>query len=108
MSVPVRRNQKKHRKTRSPYFNRSQRSILETVDTGQPGIEEKPSFEDWLDEIVYPGDWLGQYPFEDSLGERLLGDVALRRLDTREDTESEPDEDDIDFYPGGDDPDGIC
>jgi hypothetical protein len=74
MAVPQKRNQKKTRgRSRQPYASQSRRF---TLDRYLVSLEEQPTFEEWLDEIEYPGDWLEEYANMPTFGERLL---SMRR-----------------------------
>ena len=69
MAVPQQRNQKKTRRRRSTGHTVRQRRFL----LDNPIEEHKPDFEDWLDEIRSPGDWLeNEYLEEPTFEDRLL------------------------------------
>lgn len=99
MAVPQGRNQKKsRRRTRQPYSSRLKPF---TLDKHSVSLEEKPTFEEWLDEIEYPGDWLEEYPYMPRLEDRLLDMHRGRLLDRYADTndyDSDIGNDFDDFY----------
>ena len=84
MTIPQRRNQKKH-KGRPRSIARAYRPyrgvpLLRGDEYGRPAIEETCddelaglSFEERLMSIRRPGDWLAQVPYMPTLGDRLLG-----------------------------------
>ena len=78
MAVPQKRNDKKtRRRPRQPYSSRSRPFILDKYPVS---LDEKPTFEEWLDEIEYPGDWLEEYPYMPRLEDRLLNMHSGRLL----------------------------
>ena len=78
MAVPQRRNEKKsRRRPRQPYASRSRPF---TLDRYPVSLDEQPTFEEWLDEIVYPGDWLEEYPYMPRLEDRLFDMHRMRLL----------------------------
>ena len=99
MAVPQRRNQKKtRRRPRQPYASQSRRFML---DRYLVSLDEQPTFEEWLDEIEYPGDWLEEYPYMPTLEDRLLSihpRSFLDRYDDTDDYDSDIGNDFADFY----------
>ena len=77
MTVPQGRNQKKtkHRK-RTVYPAMRRKRLLD-----DNSIERNPDFEDWLDEMHNPGDWLEQVPYMPTFEDRLLASRPMSFLD---------------------------
>ena len=99
MAVPRKRNEKKsRRRSRQPYSSRQRPFIL---DRHPVSLDEQPTFEEWLDEIVYPGDWLEEYANMPIFEERLLSmrqGSILDRHSNDDDYDSDIGNDFDDFY----------